>query len=68
MTRWTEITVHVLDGLVQEPIPHLGIAPGLDRLVGIVVGVGLVGLVALATWPLRARIQAHFRPLEERNA
>ncbi len=54
--------------LVQEPIPHAGIAPGLDRLVGIFVGVALVGLVALATWPVRARIKARFGLLEERHS
>lgn len=54
--------------MVQEPIPHLGIGPGLDRLAGIVVGTALVGLVALATWPARARIKARFGHLEERHS
>lgn len=54
--------------LVQEPIPHLGIGPGLDRLAGIFVGVALVGLVALATFPIRARIKARFGVLEERHS
>jgi uncharacterized membrane protein YccC len=53
---------------VQEPIPHLGIAPGLDRLAGIVIGTALVGLVALATWPARVRISAHLGHLEERHS
>jgi hypothetical protein len=54
--------------LVHEPIPHLGIGPGLDRLAGIFIGVALVGLVALATFPIRARIRARFGLLEERHS
>jgi uncharacterized membrane protein YccC len=54
--------------LVQEPIPHLGIGPGLGRLAGVAVGTALVGLVALATWPARARLEARFGHLEEKHS
>ena len=54
--------------LLQEPIPHLGIGPGLDRLAGIFIGVALVGLVTLATWPARGRLKARFGVLEERHS
>jgi hypothetical protein len=51
--------------LVREPIPHLGIGPGLDQLAGIFIG---VGLVALAAFPILARIRARFGLLEERHS
>jgi len=64
---WAGMTMPAA-GVGAGPDPHLGIGPGSGRLAGVLVGTALVGLVALAIWPARARIKARFGHLEERHS